>query len=282
MVGDILRAEREKQGLTIKDVEHETSIRSLYIEAIEQGNKKALPSEVYVKGFIRNYAEFLNLDVEQIAKQYREELSSGIEDGCEAAENLAEETGHGPFSSGSDFHERVQKSHRMQNILAVFAVIAAVFIGGIYYFFGDEGALKEKPGDHTPAVRKESGATTGGGADGNASGASFNREAAPPSALDATGNTAAASSMQPGKIEVMARFTGRCWVEAISDGAVVYEGMAEKNQTFSWQGKERLYLVLGDAGAVDLTYNGRSLGPLGKKGDVVEKYFTPNRMEDVK
>ena len=60
MVGDILRSEREKQGLTIKDIENETSIRALYIDAIEKGNQKALPSEVYVKGFIRNYAEFLN------------------------------------------------------------------------------------------------------------------------------------------------------------------------------------------------------------------------------
>ena len=46
MVGNILQSEREKQGLTIKDVENETSIRALYIESIEKGNQKALPSEV--------------------------------------------------------------------------------------------------------------------------------------------------------------------------------------------------------------------------------------------
>ena len=71
MVGNILRAEREKQGLTIKDIENETSIRTLYIEAIEKGAWKALPSEVYVKGFIRNYAEFLRLDADALARQYR-------------------------------------------------------------------------------------------------------------------------------------------------------------------------------------------------------------------
>ena len=70
MVGDILRSEREKQGLTIKDIENETSIRALYIDAIEKGNQKALPSEVYVKGFIRNYAEFLRLDADLLARQY--------------------------------------------------------------------------------------------------------------------------------------------------------------------------------------------------------------------
>ena len=62
MLGDILRREREKQNLTVKDVEQETSIRALYIEAIENGDYKSLPGEVYAKGFIRNYAGFLKLD----------------------------------------------------------------------------------------------------------------------------------------------------------------------------------------------------------------------------
>ena len=48
MLGDILRREREKQGLTLKDVEEETSIRTLYIDAIENGQYDVLPGEVYV------------------------------------------------------------------------------------------------------------------------------------------------------------------------------------------------------------------------------------------
>lgn len=36
MVGDILRGEREKQGLTIEDIARETSIRDIYLEAIER------------------------------------------------------------------------------------------------------------------------------------------------------------------------------------------------------------------------------------------------------
>ena len=38
MVGDVLRKEREKQGMTIADIEKGTSIRALYIECIERGN----------------------------------------------------------------------------------------------------------------------------------------------------------------------------------------------------------------------------------------------------
>ena len=64
MVGDILRREREKQGLTIADIEKGTSIRRLYIEHIERGNIAELPGLVYAKGFVRNYAKFLHLDAE--------------------------------------------------------------------------------------------------------------------------------------------------------------------------------------------------------------------------
>ena len=70
MIGDLLRAERERQNLSFKDVERGTSIRSLYIEAIEKGEYKTLPGEVYTKGFIRNYANFLKLDCSLIKNTF--------------------------------------------------------------------------------------------------------------------------------------------------------------------------------------------------------------------
>ncbi len=73
MVGDILRKEREKQGMTVADIERATSIRALYIQYIEQGNIEALPGMVYAKGFVRNYAAFLRLNAEQLALQFAEE-----------------------------------------------------------------------------------------------------------------------------------------------------------------------------------------------------------------
>lgn len=277
MVGDILRSEREKQRLTIKDVENETSIRALYIEAIEKGDQKALPSEVYVKGFIRNYADFLHLDADALARQYREEIH-GIEEAAPvvAAIPVAEGGEHGPFSSGSDFRERVQKSHRTQNILVTVGVILIAFIGSIYYFFGDEPAAKQKPNSAASGgmIRQEP--------PGVRSSASSSKESVSPAAEPSMESaTAAAASVNRG-VEVSAKFTGRCWIQAVTDGKVVYEGTAEPNQTLSWKGADRIAVTVGNAGAVDIVYNGRSLGRLGKEGDVVEKRFTRDKVEDVK
>lgn len=50
MIGDTLRAEREKQNLTIKDIEKGTSIRSLYIDCIEKGSISSSPEKYIPKG----------------------------------------------------------------------------------------------------------------------------------------------------------------------------------------------------------------------------------------
>ena len=283
MVGNILQSEREKQGLTIKDIENETSIRALYIESIEKGNQKALPSEVYVKGFIRNYAEFLHLDADALVQQYREEIHGTDNTPVTAGEKTVEEE-HKPFSSGSDFRERVQKSHRTQNILVTIGVVIVAFIGSIYYFFGEENSPKEKPNSAvSSASRQETPA-------GRSGASSQGKETVPSAAADrtspssVTGGAASVgtASASAGKVDVTARFTGRCWVQALADGKVVYEGTAEPNQTLSWKGSDRVVVTVGNAGAVEIVYNGRSLGRLGKVGDVVEKHFTRDRVEDVK
>ncbi|MBO4853026.1 MAG: DUF4115 domain-containing protein, partial [Schwartzia sp.] len=76
--------------------------------------------------------------------------------------------------------------------------------------------------------------------------------------------------------------TGRCWVQAVADGKVIYEGMAEANQTLRWTGKKEVIVTAGNAGAVDVTYNGQRVGKLGKEGAVVEKKFSNGKVEDVK
>ena len=71
MIGELLKNEREQKGLTLKDVERETSIRSAYIDAIEREDFGALPGEVYARGFVRNYANFLRLDSDEVVSQFR-------------------------------------------------------------------------------------------------------------------------------------------------------------------------------------------------------------------
>lgn len=68
-VGEIFESKRLERSLTLKDVENATSIRSSYLEAIEKGEVEKFLSTVYFHGFIRQYATYLEIDVETLIKE---------------------------------------------------------------------------------------------------------------------------------------------------------------------------------------------------------------------
>ena len=60
--GEQLRAERERQKLTIHDVANATNIKTDHVRALEESKWDAFAAAVYIRGFTRTYARFLKLD----------------------------------------------------------------------------------------------------------------------------------------------------------------------------------------------------------------------------
>ncbi len=71
-IGEILREKREEKKYTIKEISSFTNISPNYIKAIENNEFSVLPSDTYVIGFIRNYAEFLGLNKEELVQSYKD------------------------------------------------------------------------------------------------------------------------------------------------------------------------------------------------------------------
>ncbi|MDN3504133.1 MAG: helix-turn-helix domain-containing protein [Rhabdochlamydiaceae bacterium] len=71
-IGSLLKLKREEHNFSIKEVESSTSIRSSYIEAIENGLNEKFLSTVYMFGFIRQYANFLEINPDELASEYPE------------------------------------------------------------------------------------------------------------------------------------------------------------------------------------------------------------------
>lgn len=71
-VGKVFRAKREELNISLREIESSTSIRANYLEAIEEGNIDKFLSTVYMYGFMRQYASFLNLDIELLARDHPE------------------------------------------------------------------------------------------------------------------------------------------------------------------------------------------------------------------
>ena len=70
-IGEKLRQAREAKKLTYKDVSVETNLAPTFIEALEKEDFEKFPSETYILGFLRNYAEFLKLDPEEMIQLYK-------------------------------------------------------------------------------------------------------------------------------------------------------------------------------------------------------------------
>jgi transcriptional regulator with XRE-family HTH domain len=71
-LGLIFRDARIKSGKTIEEASRETKIAKKYLIAIENENFDIFPGETYLIGFLRNYAQFLELDSDELVLKYRD------------------------------------------------------------------------------------------------------------------------------------------------------------------------------------------------------------------
>lgn len=295
MIGDTLREARERQNLSIKDIEKGTSIRALYIESIEKGEFDKLPGNAYTKGFIRNYANFLKLDADACVRQYNEEnnpeevaakeAAKRAEEAAEAQQQAAYEkreaeksrSRSGIFGSShrsestkperaaaprqeaprvsiSDFESRVESSHHRQTLLmGIIAVL--VIAAGAYFLFGSD--------DETASKQPQTKVTTQAKTTSSSQQQQQQQAAAKP----------VEEKKQYTDVQVSAKFSERCWVSVKADGKTIFEGTIDEGTSKDWKAEKELKITAGNAGAVELTYNGENKGILGGEGEVVEKTY---------
>ena len=274
MVGDILRQERERQDFSIKDIEQGTSIRALYIEAIENGDYDKLPGNVYTKGFIKNYGNFLKLDGDALSRQFTEEVapspppvttveatniqsssattdeaSSFVNEPIPSMDNQVRSEPEIKISSSRRTREKSKSNSGL--IIAAIVLIAAIAGGLWYYFTNIEGSeLAQNPPAQTQSTEPSSTA-----------------------AVPASASTPDSTAVPTSGLNLQAKFNDRCWTRVVIDGRIAYEGTPEAGQTLSWQANDRIIVTAGNAGAIEFIENGKSLGIAGAVGDVIEKTF---------
>lgn len=73
-VGEKLKEVRAQRKLSLEEVAKATKIRKEFLEAIEKGNYKLLPSSTYVQGFVKNYIDFLRLPRKEYLALFRREF----------------------------------------------------------------------------------------------------------------------------------------------------------------------------------------------------------------
>ncbi|MEQ8968563.1 MAG: DUF4115 domain-containing protein [Azospirillaceae bacterium] len=125
-VAAVLRRARQQTGYALPDVATTLRIRLRYLEAIEDGRFDDLPGSVYAVGFIRTYAEFLNLDTEEMVRRFKDEVA-GLDRQTEL--NFPAPAAESRVPGGA--------------VLLIAAVLAVVAYGGWYYLSSAERGIDD-------------------------------------------------------------------------------------------------------------------------------------------
>lgn len=73
--GQILKDRRESQDISLAEVSISTKITSRMLQAIESGDMDHLPARTFLRGFVKSYATFLKMDVDEVLRAFNEEMA---------------------------------------------------------------------------------------------------------------------------------------------------------------------------------------------------------------
>ena len=186
-VGDRLQKERIRKGLTLEEVARATKIRYSFLDLIEKGEYRELPSGAYVYGFVRNYAKYLGLPEEEILALFKREYDE---------EKFQKVLPEGLFK-GKEFPlKRFKFAQAFKVVTLVFLVLL------VYIFFQYKSAIFNPPLEvskpqEREVINKEE-VEVAGKTDSNAT-VFVNNETA---SLDKEGNFKKSINVFPGKTKI--------------------------------------------------------------------------------
>ncbi|MFF4590691.1 helix-turn-helix domain-containing protein [Streptomyces sp. NPDC001388] len=249
-IGRALRQARITAGLTVDDVSTATRVRITIIRAIESDDFAPCGGDVYARGHIRTLARAVRLDPGPLIEHY--DATHGGRPAPTPAAPLFEA-------------ERIRPERRGPNWTAamVAAIVAVVgFVGFTAFKGGDDSGSKESVAEGTtPAAGDTASPTpkTDKSAD------------TPPEPSD----SAIAAAPQD-KVTVKVSATdGRSWISAKDhNGRLLFDGLLKQGDSKTFQDSEKINLVLGDAGAIDLFVNGKKIDDNFQPGAVERLTYT--------
>jgi cytoskeleton protein RodZ len=151
--GQYLKRERELRHVTLEEVASGTKIAIHMLRAMEADRWDEIPAEIFIRGFIKHYAEFIGLVPEDVYLRYQEERG------------VLPEEDYGEAMRCSVSLERTYFSSRRLIWIAVLMFVALLILGVGIFFLGDDEDLgtEDRAAARPPAVsmRGDSGAGEG-------------------------------------------------------------------------------------------------------------------------
>jgi cytoskeletal protein RodZ len=250
-IGRALQQARIAAGLTVDDVSSATRVRIAIVHAIEQDDFAPCGGDVYARGHIRTLARAVRIDPAPLLAQY--DADHGGRPAPTPAAPLFEA-------------ERIRPERRGPNWTAAMVAAIVVVIGfvGVTLFNeddGDAGRTQVAEGSTPTASKAASPTPKADKPEGNPK--------------PETSDSAIAAAPRDKVTVQVSAVDGRSWISAKDhNGRLLFDGLLKQGDSKTFQDKQKIDLVLGDAGAIQLYVNGKKIENEFRPGAVERLTYT--------
>ncbi|MGA7236207.1 MAG: RodZ domain-containing protein [Bryobacteraceae bacterium] len=253
-LGDILRAERQRQNKDLAKMAVETKICCNILQALERNQFDVIPGGSYRSHFLRQYAHALGLDETEAVAAFHQQY----------------EEPELPLPTPP----KRSRSWRVLELGWVLTTAAAVL--GVYKIaeslhttppWKETGIMAQLAPPRAPA-KTMTAATASVSAAGSADRSSAENSSADNSSADksATGS-ADKNAATDAPVRVALTATEPVWLSVKCDGAPSYTGTLLGPETKTFEASNAVTVLIGNAGGVTISLNGKPLGPVGGHGE---------------
>jgi len=270
---DELKSAREDREVTLKQIFAKTRIDLKFLQAIENADFNVLP-DLYIKAFIKEYAQQIDLNPQEILQKY-ENAKSGrqepapllqqnlpvppVEEVMEREEQLetTETRAEEPVSLNEKVKFKLNPNYFYigAGLILLLIFIYLVLLKGtsppdiVQEKNYEENALQNKP--RFEVEKTDQGQTS-------------------------DQKTDVPVIRHPDSLRLQIELDDRVWTKVISDGKIVHQQYDLGNSKLNFAATKYFSISIGNAGAVKVFYNNKPVKNIGKKGEIRNIYISPD------
>ena len=234
-LSEVLRSERLRRGLTVAEIAAATRIPRHHIEAIEEGQFDSLPSGAYRFSFVRQYASMLGFNDQDIAISFHQQYQEM------------------PLPLPKPPNKRRSVSANL-----VWLPVAALALAGLHQLWRTERSAQPKTTHRAAMVPAPIG----------------NAERLQEESPEKPASESTAATDEKSGIRVELSADEQVWILIKCDGVEAYSGIIGAAQVKQFEANSKITALVGNAGGLKYSINGKTSGPLGAHGEVELLEFT--------
>ncbi|EUJ46412.1 DNA-binding domain-containing protein [Listeria riparia FSL S10-1204] len=135
-LGEKLKQARHAKGLSLDDLQQITKIQKRYLVAIEEGNYAVMPGKFYARAFIKQYAEAVDLNSEELFQEFENEVPATSQEATVNEQITRAQQRRAPLAASQPSNDNPHKAHSVFGLMPKILIgLFIVIIGFVIWYF---------------------------------------------------------------------------------------------------------------------------------------------------